>query len=266
MEEPPSEMAAEDRPSTAPVAPPPQLIPAPVPIAAMVRVPTRENTYASGTLSARTRSRSTQGRHEHAEADAIFREMDRDNAGIITPGKLLTQMAENAINVEREFASLFLKLDLNGDNLLSLDEWRAGFAPFVQRAGYRLKARTTGLPGARPLPERTPEAAEAAEAKAAKLIAPQVARLREAFRLFDRDGSGLLTACHFTAYKVALGGRGPEVTPLLESLDRGGRGGVTFDDFRAILARHDAAFADAGGSKGKKGKGGKGGKKGKKGK
>ena len=57
----------------------------------------------------------------------MFQEVDRGNGGKITPGMLLCVMTERGLEVDKIFAVTFLRMDLNGNGMISLDEWRQGY-------------------------------------------------------------------------------------------------------------------------------------------
>eukprot|EP00966_Prymnesium_polylepis_P039391 914090-Prymnesium_polylepis.1 len=104
--------------------------------------------------------------------------------------------------------------------------------------------------------------------RAETILAPKVKQLQYAFSVFDRDGSGMLRVPHITAYNRVISRRAEEAPPsrpltlpdphqLVRSLARQNKEGISFNEFRCVLARHEAAFGDDGGGKGKKGKKGK---------
>lgn len=61
------------------------------------------------------------------EADSLYQEIDRENSGKITPGILLYAMEELGIDVNAHFANSFLRLDLDGNDVITVDEWRHGY-------------------------------------------------------------------------------------------------------------------------------------------
>jgi Ca2+-binding EF-hand superfamily protein len=185
----------------------------------------------------------------------------------MTPGMLYCQMIERELEADKLLPIVFLRMDMNGDGVISLEEWRQGYTRFIKNAGVRLKASSLGVGSSLPKSSSTDEM-QAFEARAEALLAPKIAQLKFAFNLFDRDNSGMVRVPHLTGFGRVLGAQagqaghsmGPEPSLLVKQLDRQGKGGIAFNDFRHILARHEAAFGDdgAGAKKGKKGKKGKG--------
>mmetsp|Transcript_3072 Transcript_3072/g.5480 ORF Transcript_3072/g.5480 Transcript_3072/m.5480 type:complete len:184 (+) Transcript_3072:2-553(+) len=182
-------------------------------------------------------------------------------------------MAERDLNAEKLLAPTFLRMDLSGTDAITLDEWRQGYPRFVKGAGLRFLKTSdpaTGEPR-----QYTAQEMRAFDARAEELLAPSVKKLENTFALFDRDGCGLVRVPHLTAYARVLGGKkdesshgtglaAPDPALVVKALDRQGKEGISFNEFRAILARHEAAFADDGSGKGKKKKDKGGKKKGKK--
>mmetsp|Transcript_58365 Transcript_58365/g.173473 ORF Transcript_58365/g.173473 Transcript_58365/m.173473 type:complete len:249 (+) Transcript_58365:122-868(+) len=207
------------------------------------------------------------------EADSVFQEVDRTNAGKITAGMLLCTMVERGIDPDKTLPMAFLRMDTDGNGAISLDEWRQGYQRHIKMAGLRLRKATLKDAWAEPPKQYSADEMRTFDQRAETILAPKVKQLQYAFSVFDRDGSGMLRVPHITAYNRVISRRAEEAPPsrpltlpdphqLVRSLARQNKEGISFNEFRCVLARHEAAFGDDGGGKGKKGKKGKkGGKK-----
>ena len=70
-----------------------------------------------------------------------------------------------------------------------------------------------------------------------KLDAEQIEELKEAFNLFDTDNNNLIDAKELKAALRALGFqvKKAEVRKMIEDIDRGEQGSISFDDFQGIM-------------------------------
>merc|ERR1740138_1821615 len=70
------------------------------------------------------------------------------------------------------------------------------------------------------------------------LSAQQVAECREAFDLFDTDGSGMIDIKELKVAMCALGFevKKDEIKKMVDDLDRDGDGSVDFDEFMAMMS------------------------------
>jgi len=77
-----------------------------------------------------------------------------------------------------------------------------------------------------------------AAAKPAGLSEAQVAEIKEAFELFDIDGSGTIDAKELNTAMRALGmeASADEVRKMIEDIDKDGSGTIDFDEFLTMMS------------------------------
>ncbi|XP_060606890.1 calmodulin-beta-like [Ruditapes philippinarum] len=157
-----------------------------------------EQTAAKGS-SSNTHGLTDQEYIEYKEAFNLF---DKDESGTITTeelGKVMRSLAQNP--TDQELRDMINEVDVDGNGEID-------FSEFVEMMSKRAHNH--------PDPE---------------------ADLREAFKVFDKDGDGFICAKELRVVMTSLGEKltDKEVDDMLKEADINGDGKIDFDEFAAMM-------------------------------
>jgi calcium-binding protein CML len=146
---------------------------------------------------------------------------------------------------EEEMARVFRKFDANGDGRISRSELAALFESLGHGASDDEVARMMAEADADgdgfiSLPEFA-----ALNATVAGDAAAVEEDLRHAFRVFDADGSGAISAAELARVLRSLGEPASvaQCRRMIEGVDQNGDGLISFDEFKVMMARGGGCFA-----------------------
>ncbi|KAK7386625.1 hypothetical protein VNO78_26959 [Psophocarpus tetragonolobus] len=144
-----------------------------------------------------------------AELREIFRTFDRNNDGSLTQLELSSLLRSLGLKPSPEQLEGFIqRADTNSNGLVEFSEFVALVAPEL-------------------LPAKSPYSEE---------------QLRQLFRMFDRDGNGLITAAELAHSMARLGHAltADELTGMIKEADTDGDGMISFQEFSQAIT--SAAF------------------------
>lgn len=150
---------------------------------------------------------------ELREAFALF---DKDNDGCITSKELMTVMNGLRLQItEQEIADLINNVDVDGSGTVDFNE----FLRMMSRSQYhvnRVQGRSSGEHG------RNVEELE---------------EMRQAFRVFDIDGNGVIdeNELKITMFNLGENLSDCDVKQMIKLADRNGDGKIDYEEFIAMM-------------------------------
>jgi calmodulin len=152
---------------------------------------------------------------ELREAFALF---DKDNDGCITSKELHTVMHGLRLQItEQEIADIINNVDVDGSGTVDFNE----FLRMMSRSHCHVSRTGSGN-----------KAADHAQRSA-----EEVEEMRQAFRVFDIDGNGLIDAHELKLTMLTLGENlsDRDVKQMIKLADRNGDGKIDYEEFIAMM-------------------------------
>jgi calmodulin len=153
---------------------------------------------------------------ELREAFALF---DKDNDGCITSKELFTVMNGLRLQItEQEIADIINNVDVDGSGTVDFNE----FLRMMSRSHCHVSRAGGG---------------KATAADHAARSAEEVEEMRQAFRVFDIDGNGLIDAHELKLTMLNLGENlsDRDVKQMIKLADRNGDGKIDYEEFIAMM-------------------------------
>lgn len=153
---------------------------------------------------------------ELREAFALF---DKDNDGCITSKELLTVMHGLRLQItEQEIADIINNVDVDGSGTVDFNE----FLRMMSRSHCHIH-RPAKAPGAATSPDQR--------------SAEELEEMRQAFRVFDIDGNGVIDANELKVTMFNLGENlsDRDVKQMIKLADRNGDGKIDYEEFIMMM-------------------------------